>query len=72
MNKAFEKITGAKTTLTEAPIKANEHFGLNDEELVEATSDPEGAIVNFGSEEVWGAFTRDEIMDRYLGSWKCA
>jgi hypothetical protein len=71
MNKAFEMLTGAKTTITEAPIKANAHFGLNDEELVEATSDIEKSVVDFGSEEVWEAFIRDEIMDRYFGSWKC-
>jgi len=52
-------------------IKANEHFGLEDEEVVELTSDPEKSVVSFGSEEAWEAFSRDSwIMDKYLGSWK--
>jgi hypothetical protein len=66
MRKAFKKIVKANAGITFEGSKSNKHFGMPDEDVREI----DNAIVSFESEEVWEAFTRDDIMRRYLGSWK--
>ena len=66
MNKAFKKIVNAGVGITIEGAKTNSNFGMSAHEMQETDS----SVVSFGSEEVWSEFVRNEIMDRYLNSWK--
>lgn len=66
MNKAFKKIVNAGVGITMEGTKSNKYFGMTSEEVQYMGS----SVVSLASEEVWEEFIRDDIMDRYLRSWK--